>query len=164
MSPGSEVKGLRRLRQDRAGIAHVRIEVRGRALRRAGQQGARMQQHDWVVVHIDDLGIGDHRLCDLVGTVRRRQPGPNVEELPDPGLAGQVTHGAPEERTVRPDPGNDRRVRRDRLLSGLPVGGEIVLPAEPVVVDAGRMRNAGVEVRGRTRFALISAVGHGSFP
>jgi hypothetical protein len=63
-------------------------------------------QHDHrVVVHVDDVGLGRGLLRDLMGVVRRRQPGPDVEELPDALLAGQVLDRTGQERAV----GADRR-------------------------------------------------------
>src|ERR1022692_1194142 len=37
---------------------------------------------------------------------------------------------------------------RDHAIPGFPVGGEVVLAAEPVVIDPGRVRHAGVNLGG----------------
>jgi hypothetical protein len=83
-----------------------------------------------------------------MGVVLGRDAGADVQELAQPGLVGQVAHGAAEELPVGADAGDDERVVGDRGLGGLPVGGEVVLAAQPVVVDAGRVGHVGVE-RGR---------------
>jgi len=93
-----------------------------------------------VVVDVDDLGFRRDRLGYLVGVLVGGQAGADVEELPDPGLAGQVLDRAAQERPVGPHPGQDVRVGLQRLLSGLPVGGEVVLAAQLVVVHAGGCR------------------------
>ena len=49
-----------------------------------------MDQHDGVVVDIDDAALWRHRLGDLVGVVGRGQAGADVEELADARLAGQI--------------------------------------------------------------------------
>ena len=49
-----------------------------------------MDENDRVVVHIHDPGVRRDRLGNLVRVVRRRNACPDVEELPDAGLARQV--------------------------------------------------------------------------
>jgi hypothetical protein len=41
-----------------------------------------------VVVYVDDAGGWSHALGNLVDISSRRQPGADVEELPDAGLGG----------------------------------------------------------------------------
>ena len=63
-----------------------------------GWPGAGVREHDLVVVDVDDPALRGDGLRHLVRVARRRQPGADVKELPDAGLAGQVPHGAAEER------------------------------------------------------------------
>jgi hypothetical protein len=53
------------------------------------------------VVGVDDAALGRDRLGHLVGVVRRRDAGADVEELADAGLAGQIA---------------DERARKARVL------------------------------------------------
>ena len=72
-------------------------------------------------------------------------PGPEVEELPDARLGREVAHRPAEERPVRPHPVAQPRCHREHPVARDPVGGEVVLAAEPVVVDPRRVRDGGVD-------------------
>lgn len=63
-----------------------------------------------------------------------RQAGADVEELPDTGLLGQVTDGPPEQAPILHCHDPDGREELGDLVAGLPVGREVVLAAEQVVV------------------------------
>jgi hypothetical protein len=104
-------------------------------------------QHDGVVVDVNDARARLHRLCHLVHVAHARQPGTEVEELGDPCFLHQVPDGAAEEGPVLPHRRPKRRRDRERLLGDLPVGGEIVLAAEEVVVHPGRVRPGRVDLR-----------------
>jgi hypothetical protein len=104
-----------------------------------------VREHDRVVVHVHDPGLRHRALGHLVSVVGRGQAGADVQELPDAGLGGQVVHRAAEELALRADAGQDRRVCRDDLLGSLAIGGEVVLPAQPVVVDPGDVSRADVD-------------------
>src|SRR5205823_14745369 len=93
-----------------------------------------------------------HLLGDLVRVVGRRQAGADVEELPDPGLAGQVAHGPGEEPALQPGDVGDAREHLQDRVADLAVGREVVLAAQQVVPHPGRVRGAGVEP-GRERGA-----------
>jgi hypothetical protein len=108
-----------------------------------------MGEDDGVVVHVHDPAVGRLRLRDLVGVVGRGDAGADVEELPDAGLAGQVPDGPGQERPVPPHPFHDMRRRMRRGPAGDPVRGEVGLAAKPVIVDAGYVRDADVDVRRR---------------
>jgi hypothetical protein len=95
----------------------------------AGQQRAGVREDDRVVVHVDDPGLRRDRLGDLVGAARGRDAGADVEELPDPRLAGEVTDGPAEKRAVRVGTRGQVRVDLERCLGDRPVGGVIVLAA-----------------------------------
>jgi hypothetical protein len=138
----AEVEHLahRRRRQDGLRVAQVGLDVRGPALRRGGEQGAGMSENERVIVGVDHAGRRRDFLRDLVDVVRGRQSGADVEELPDARLGRQVPHRAAEERPVlaRRDP--DGRHVPQHPRRRLAVGGEVVLPANEVVVHPGRMR------------------------
>jgi hypothetical protein len=114
---------------DRDRVAHIAVDVLGGTLRAAGQQRPCVGEHDGVVIDVDDPRVRRDRLGDLVGVVRRRNAGADIEELPDSCFVGQVADRPGQERPVRPDP--EPQARRDGQypLSCLAVGGEIVLAA-----------------------------------
>ena len=71
---------------------------------------------------------------DLVHVLRGRQPGADVQELPQAGLADQVPDHAAEQVTLGPDTYLDGGQPGDELVADGPVGGEVVLAAEQVVI------------------------------
>jgi D-alanine-D-alanine ligase len=141
----AEVERLGRLLQDRRRVLQVGVQVGAGAFRRTGQQRPGVREHDGIVVHVDDPAFRGHRLRDLVGVVGRRDPGAQVEELPDPALRDEVADRAAEEFPVGPDVPDDRRPHGDDGFGRRLVGREVVLAAQPVVVDAGGMRHRRVE-------------------
>jgi hypothetical protein len=87
-----------------------------------------------VVVDVDDPGPGRHALRDLVGVVVGRDPGADVDELPDPRLGGQEAHRAGEEGAVGADREHQVRVRLQGPFAEFPVRGEVVLPAQILII------------------------------
>jgi hypothetical protein len=79
--------------------------------------------------------------------VRRRQSGPDVNELPHPIAPRQVSHRPPKELPVSHSPIDDLRPLLDHLGRYGTVGLEVVLSIQPDVVYAGRMRHGGIERR-----------------
>jgi hypothetical protein len=63
-----------------------------------------------------------------------RQPGADIEELPDAGLFGQVFDRPAKERAVLARSGADRGESGQYLVRGFAVGREVILPAWAVVV------------------------------
>jgi len=159
--PG-EVQRLGRPGQDLVRIAQVRVEIVGRAFGVAGQQRGGVGQDDRVVVHVDDPGFRRDGLGDLVGAVEGGQAGADVEELPDAHLPGQVPHGAAHERAGGAGDDSDVGEGGQELVAGRAVDGVVVLSAEPVVPDPGRVRHGRVEL-GRVP-AARGAVTHGAEP
>jgi hypothetical protein len=127
-------------------VAHVRVQVGDDALTAAGQQRLRVQQHDRVVVHVHDLGVRGDRLRDLMHVLTGGKAGADVEELPDPRLGGKETHDPPQERPR--GAGGLRRFREglDRCLGRDPVGLEVVLAAQEIVIDPRWVRDARVDL------------------
>ena len=109
-----EVQGVRGLGQDLVRVAQVGVDVGGGAFRGAGQQGPGVGQHQGVVVDVDDAGLRRYPLRDLVGVVRGRQAGADVEELPDARLVGQVGDAAGQEAPGGPGDVDDARERLSR--------------------------------------------------
>ena len=107
-----------------------------------------MRQDHRIVVHVDHVAAGRGRLGDLVRVVRCRDAGADVEKLADSRIFSQIAHCAGQEGTIGANRVNDIWIGLDRLLTGRPVGGEIVLAAEPVIINAGNMRDAGIDGRG----------------
>jgi len=101
-----------------------------------------VRYHHRVVVHVDHAAVARLSSGYLVHAAHRRQPGPDVEKLPDPGVAGQVANRAPEETPVLLG-GAPHHVLAEHVKgppSGLPVGREVVLAAEHVVVHSRDVR------------------------
>src|SRR5439155_19384220 len=89
----AEVQGAGRLLEDLVRVPQVGVEVRGDALRAAGQQRAGVRQDQRVVVDVDDAALRRDGLGHLVRVAGRGQPGAEVEELPDARVGGQVAYG-----------------------------------------------------------------------
>ena len=146
----------RRPLEDRPGVAQIGVDVGRRPLGAAGQQDTGVVEHDRVVVHVHHPGLRRRRLRDLVGVVGRRQPGPDVEELPDARLRDQEVHRPGQERPLGPDRDPDIRVGGGDPLGNGAVGREIVLAAQPEVVHPGHVRPARVERDARARRPLTA--------
>jgi hypothetical protein len=125
---------------DPAWIPQVAADDRG-ALD-AVQRVAGVRDHHRVVVDVDDAALRRLRPRHLVHVPHGGQPGPDVEELPDPRVAGQVADRAAEETPVLLD-GAAHHVLAEHVkgpASGLPVSREVVLAAEHVVVHPRDVR------------------------
>jgi hypothetical protein len=107
-----------------------------------------VDQHERVVVHVDDLRLGGEPLGDLVRVLGGRQAGADVQELADAGLAGQVADRPAEKCPVGAGLLDDARQHLHDLLTDLPVDREVVLAAEPVVPDARGVRPGFVQAVG----------------
>ena len=105
-----------------------------------------MHEHDRVVVHVDHARIRGVPQGHLVDVLLGGQAGADVEELPD-ALLGHVLHGADQEAPVRLGPLFEVGGEPQQVLRRLTVGGEVVLAAEQVVVDAGRAGHGRVDLR-----------------
>src|SRR6266516_1285920 len=140
-----EVEGARGACEDLLRIAQIRLQVVDGAGGRACEQRPCMGEHDRVVVDVDDARIRGRRLRHLVGVVRGGNPCADVEELADARFPGEKPHHAGQEGAVRADAHPQAWRRLEDTLRGLPVCGEIVLAAKPVVIDPGRVRHSRVE-------------------
>src|SRR4029077_8670554 len=99
-----------------------------------GEECLGVGQHDRVVVQIDHAGGRVDPLGDLVHVVRGGQARADVQQLPEADLADQVTDHPAEDVTLSPHPELDRGDRREHPVTHVPIGGEVVLPAQQVVV------------------------------
>jgi hypothetical protein len=136
-------------------LAHLRVgekagrvpevAVHGEGHLVVGEQRPGVGQDDRVVVEVDHPGSRVDRVGDLVHVLRGRQPGADVEELSQARLADQVPDHAAEQVTLRPDTHLHGGKLGDDLIGDGPVGGEVVLAAEQVVIHPGDVRLRGVE-------------------
>src|SRR5690606_24584734 len=121
-----------------------------------GEQGAGVGEHDRVVVHVHDPGVPRDPLGDLVDVVLGGQARADVQELPDARL-GELPHAADEEAPVGQghlaDVGAGLTAELDHLLGGFPVGGEVVLAAQVVVVHTGHTGHGGINLPRKLRHA-----------
>src|SRR5215467_3537358 len=148
-----------RVGEDLLRLAQVRLDVGAAALRGAGQQRPRVGEHDRVVVDVYHPGLRRRLLRHLVHVVRTGQARPDVQELPDTGLVHQVAHRTAEESPVLPGGGAPGGDGRDRFLGSRPVHGEMVFPAEKVVVYARGVRLRGIDLRSHLpRFRIDTAL------
>jgi hypothetical protein len=106
----------------------------------ACQQCLAVQEDHGIDVDVDHARVRRDLLCHLVDVEPGGQAPAQVEELPDARLASEVADRPADEHPVVPD--DPRYVRRGyhQLLRRRPVGGEIVLAAQQVVVDPGHVR------------------------
>jgi hypothetical protein len=132
--------------QDVGRRAKVGVDVGGAPLRRGGQQRPGVGEYQRIVVDVNDAAARIHRLRHLMHVTCRRQPGADVEELPDAGLRGQVPDGPAEERAVLPRSGAHPGHGRHHLVGHLPVRREVILAAQVVVIQASRMRPGGIDL------------------
>src|SRR5262249_9247692 len=113
-----------------------------------GEQRRCVYEHDRVVAAVDTSRIGFSGLRHLVGVVRGRDTGADVQELHDPRLTGQVTHHPDQQRTVRPHGGDDTGIGLDDRITSCSVSSKMVLPTEPVVIYPGHMGLVGIKISG----------------
>ena len=138
----------------------IPVDVAGRALRRAAQQLVRVGQHDRVPVDVHDAGVRRFPLRHLVHVVFLGDAGADVEELPDPGVPGEVPHDPAERppgagaRRPAPRPARPERPRRrarrppgrPRSWPGRRAGSHRRAPHAPaeVSISAGSALPAGI--------------------
>ncbi|HEX9042061.1 MAG TPA: hypothetical protein VF838_13695 [Trebonia sp.] len=139
-----EVRADRLARHDRRRLAQVTLLGERQGL--VAQDGTGVRQHHGVVVHVDHPGARRGPAGDLVDVVRGGQARADVEQLPDADLAHQVADRPAEHVTLRlyaglylGEPGDDPHPH-------CPVCGEVVLPAEEVVIDPRHMGTRGIKV------------------
>jgi len=135
----AEIQRLGGPGEDGVGIAQVGVDIVRCPFRAAGQQPPCVREHQRVVVDVDDPGPRNQPLGDLMGIVRRRQPGPDIQELAPARLASQIAHGPAQELAVLPRLLPDVRQQFGDAVAYFAVDLVIVLAAEPVIPDPGRV-------------------------
>jgi hypothetical protein len=98
-----------------------------------------------VVVDVHHPRIWVDLLGDLVRVVRRGQPGPDVDELAHPVAPRQIPHSPPKEPPVGHSSVHDLGPLAYYLARDLTVRLEVILPIQPDVIDARRVRHRGIE-------------------
>ena len=83
-------------------------------------------------------------LRHLVCVVHGRQARPDIQELADAGLTGQVADRPGQEVPDAPGDVHDARVDGAELVAGRLVDRVVVRAAQPVVPDTGGVRHRGV--------------------
>jgi hypothetical protein len=83
-----------------------------------------------------------------VHVIRGGQARADAQQLPEPDLADQAADHPAEDVTLGPHPKLERGDRREHPVTDRPVGLEVVLPAEHVVVDPGDVRPGYAEGEG----------------
>src|SRR5439155_14279717 len=148
-----------------AGVAQIGVDVVGDAFRAAREQGTGVREDQRVVVDVDDARFRGDRLGHLMGVVRGRQTGADVEELADAGFAGEIPDGTGEEAAGEARVLHNLGEGDTDLVADGPVGREVVFAAQPVVPDPSRLRHAAVEP-GRLLWTARSGrtLSHGAAP
>ena len=120
----------------------TKIGEHGAHAGRLGEQALGVRVHHRIAVHVNTAAA----FGDLVDVRARREAAADIEELPDARMSGQETGRAHQEpavghRVVQVLGGEPESVRRGRAVDL-----EVVLAAEPVVVDTCRMGDAGTQI------------------
>jgi hypothetical protein len=164
-----EVEGVQQAGtgEDLAGVTQVSADAGGGALRGAGEQGTRVREHDGVVADVDHPGRRGDRLGDLVHVRAGGNAGADAQELLDPRVPGQEGNRAAHKPPVLDHRGPHGRERGGDGVPRLPVSGEIVLAAKPVVIAPGGMRHRRIDRRrppGVVRPQSLRSDAHPRFP
>ncbi len=148
--------------QDVGRIADVGVDDVG--VHGVAEQRLAVRVDDRVVVDVDDVHARVDLVRDLADVARRGQPGPDVDQLGDAHLADQVAHHPAQERAIVL--GGQRRLGRElhRPARELPVGREVVLAADEVVVHPGDVRLRNVDIRQRLPIVPGAASTHSRPP
>ncbi len=136
--------------EDRVRLAQVTADHNGRS--RSGEQGTALRFHHRVVVDVDHPGVRGDPLNDIVRVPHGRQPGTDVNELPDTVLGDPL--GRP---LVKPavGPGAVLNLRYDAqyLLGGTRVDVQVMLAAQHVVINPSWRGDIGIHPGGDLRLS-----------
>src|SRR2546430_11157110 len=95
-----------------------------------------------------------------MGIVDGRQAGADVQELADALFGGQVPDGPGEKGPAGAGRADQFRDERENPVADLPVNGVMILAAQPVIPDPGRMRNRRIDLWRRPQAGRLRASGH----
>jgi hypothetical protein len=113
-----------------------------------------------LVVRVDDPAVRRDGLGHLVSAARCGQPCAYVQELADAALAGQVAHGAAQERAIGSRPGDHLRAAGSDFRCGSTIRCEMIFTAQPNVIDPCRVRCEGVKAGIGGFLAIASPLAH----
>ena len=106
-----------------------------------------MDQHQRIVVHVDDPALRRGRLGNLVRVVCRREAGADVQQLADPLLADHVPDSPHQKSPVGASGVAQIGIDEQHLLTDCAIDRIVVLTTKQVVPEPGRMWNRGVDAR-----------------
>jgi len=130
--------------QDGFGVAQVALH--GERPLVVGQQSGRVRDHHRVVVQVDHADVRVHALGDLMHVLHCGQAGADVEQLGHALIADKEADDAGEHFALQSRAGSGRRHRNDHPVCLCSVNGEIVSPAEQVVIYAGSVGARGIDL------------------
>ena len=104
-----------------------------------------------IIVHIDHAGARGDLPGDLMNVARRGDTSTDIDELPDPRLAGQEPHGPLHERPVRPRHRAHLGKGTQNLPDGLPVSDIVILARREVGSGRGTGLSTGPSPRTASR-------------
>src|SRR6185437_11085744 len=102
-----------------------------------------MRHDQRVVIDVDDAAFRLHCLGHFVSVVESGQSGADIEELPDPYLAYQISDHPDQERALSASTVGDIGDTRPDCVARLAVDRVVVLATQPVVPDSCRLRLTG---------------------
>ena len=109
------------------------------------QQRAAVRDDDGIVVRVDHPRAGVDLLSDLMHRIPGGQARPDVKKLVDSRLGGEEPDDAPDEPAVLHHRLAQLRYQRKNPVGGNPVGLEVVLAAEKVVIHPGGVRDGHIQ-------------------
>ena len=125
-----------------------------------GEQRLAVGRHHGIVVYVDHAYPRHDPLGQLVHVGLGRKAAAEVEKLPDSALGGEIPDHPAEKRPVVARYCPDVRNRVQELPGRIPVGAEIVFPAEQVIINPGDIRRAGINADWRR--VLVRHIRHHS--
>jgi hypothetical protein len=124
---GLDQRGHAGTGQDRGRLGGVPLD--GDDIVAAGQQRVGVPHDHRVLIDVRHPAVRRGRLRDIVSVASGRQPGSDVDELPDAAVGGEPVHGAAEKHPVLLGEPAQVRLKLQQPLGFSPVGLEIIRSA-----------------------------------